>query len=404
MRTKSHRYSKEDDKYTDTTNYDAQRNSLDIGFQRLKVFDDKIYSNVSKIRSLFVHNNNLTKLPHASLLPHLTELDCSNNNLKSIPFYPKLTFLNISFNKVTELNDYHDSDLNYLDCSFNPIMILSLCLPICKHLYANDTKLCNINLSQFKRLKFLDCSNNNLSEIDTSDSLSELNVQNNKIIVLPPFSKLNVLMIDNNFLTNLMTYPVLKILNASHNKLINIESQPQLIKIIASHNLISKIGSMPNLEIIELDNNKIESFEILNISKHVCIQFNPINNLNMNKLVFQNIEELQVDYKLYENIYTKCYDGIESVNIFVCENKVDEMNKKLAGVFGAKTLKYIKKMFLRTKFQDRGNMFVQVTLRIRDEYFGTDDEEAMREKCVTTLKNISKIYHKTIVVSLIFNL
>jgi Leucine-rich repeat (LRR) protein len=259
-------------------------------------------------------------------------------------------------------------------------------------------------LSQFQRLKFFDCSNNNLSEIDGSDFLLELSIQNNKITKLPQLPELTILMIDDNLLTSLMTYPSLKILNASRNKLINVESQPQLTKIVASHNLISKIGSMPNLEIIELDNNKIETFEIFDVSKHVCIQFNPLNNLSVNKSAFQNMEELQVDFKLYENIYAKCYDDIKSVNMGVCENKINEINKKLEGVFNARTLKYIKKKFMSTKFQDRTDMFTNITLRIRDEYFEMDDEEMLREKCVTTLKNISKLYHKAVIVSLVFNL
>jgi len=402
MRTISHRYSNEDDKYVDSTYYDVQNNSLDVGFQRLKIFDNKIYPNLLKIKSLFVHHNNLNKLPDPILLPHLTQLNCANNNLKSIPFYPKLLFLNISHNKVIELNDYHNSDLDYLDCSFNQNINLNIHLKSCKHLYINDVKLSNLKLSRFQTLHFLDCSNNNLSELDSSDSLIELNVENNHLTRLPSFSELSVLMIDNNFLTHLITYPKLTILNASHNKLIKIGNQPQLTKIIASYNVISSIGHMPNLEIIELDNNRLQQLDIPNVAKHICIQFNPIVNLNMNRSAFQNIEELQVDYKLYENIYAKCYDNIKMIDIFVCENKIDEKNKKLETIFDAKTLKYIKKMFLKTKFQDRSDMFVDITIRIRNEYFD-DNDESVREKCAMTLKNISKLYHKTIIVSLIFN-
>uniref|UniRef100_A0A6C0CAE8 Uncharacterized protein n=1 Tax=viral metagenome TaxID=1070528 RepID=A0A6C0CAE8_9ZZZZ len=403
MRTRSHRYSREDGEYTNSTHYDPQNNSLDIGFQRLKIFNCKIYPDMSSIKFLFVHQNNITNLPDASLLPNLTELNCSNNNLKNIPFYRKLITLNISFNKVTELNHYHNSDLKYLDCSFNPNIALNIYLPYCKHLYINDTKLTNIKLSRFRKLKFLDCSNNNLHDIDPSNSLLELNIQNNEMTELPLFPILNVLMIDDNFLTSLVTYPYLKILNASRNKLIHIDSQPQLTKITASHNLVSKIGLMPKLEIIELDNNNITNFEIFGVSKHVCLQFNPITNLGVHEQAFQNIEELQVDYKMYEKIYAKCYDSIKSINIFACENKIDEKIKKLEGVFSARMLKFIKKMFLKTEFQNRGNMFGQITVRICDEYFKNDDETTMREKCIMTLKNISKLYHKIIVVSLIFN-
>lgn len=403
MKQKSHKYTDEEDGYINTTQYDKDANKLDIGFQRLKIFSIKQYHGLTSLKILIADNNHFTTLPSPSVLANLQELHCSHNNLKSIPFYPNLTLLNVSRNKITNLNDYHNSILKYLDCSFNRGIDFRIHLPQCKRLFVNDTDLHELNVRRFPTLEFLDCSNNSLKQIDSTATLLELSAQHNKFTSLPTFPNLRVLMIDNNFLTNVMTYPHLTILSASKNNLTKISSQPLLTKISASHNRIAELGSMPNLEIVELDNNYIGNVNHMIRPRHICLQFNPINKFELRESAFQNLEELHVDYKLYEKIYAQCSQYVKTINFSVCEAKIDEKNKKLAEIFNARTLQYIKKKFIHTDFKDRVAMFTTIVMRIKDEYFAGDSEKVAAEKSVVMLKNISKLYHKTLVAALIFN-
>jgi len=403
MKQKSHKYTNEEDGYVNTTQYDQNINKLDIGFQRLKIFSTKLYRNLTSLKILIADNNHFTTLPSPSVLPNLQELHCSHNNLKSIPFYPNLTSLNISRNKIINLNDYHNSILKYLDCSFNRGIEFRIHLPQCRQLFVNDTDLQEFKIHRFPTLEFLDCSNNSLKQIETTATLLELSAQHNKFTSLPTFPNLRVLMVDNNFLTNITTYPYLTILSAAKNNLTKISSQPSLIKISASHNLITKLGLMPNLEIVELDNNYINDINHMIKPRHICLQFNPVNNFELRESAFQNLEELHVDYKLYEKVYAQCSQYVKIINFSACEAKIDEKNKKLAEIFDARMLQYIKKKFIHTDFKDRVATFTTIVMRIKKEYFATDSEKVAAEKSVVMLKNISKLYHKTLIVALIFN-
>ncbi len=62
MNVRSHRYPDHDDKYIDTTRYDEEENYLDIGFQRLKIFEIRHYPNLNIIEKLFIDHNNLSVL------------------------------------------------------------------------------------------------------------------------------------------------------------------------------------------------------------------------------------------------------------------------------------------------------------------------------------------------------
>src|ERR1700747_187170 len=88
---RTHRYPRDDemDTYTDTTYYDYDCEFLDVAYQRLKKYSLNT-SSYGNITTLFIDHNSLTELPNPNLLPNLTILNCSYNNLTNIPLYPKL--------------------------------------------------------------------------------------------------------------------------------------------------------------------------------------------------------------------------------------------------------------------------------------------------------------------------
>jgi len=51
----------------------------------------KIIDNIENVEELYVSNNNITKI--GKLMPNLTVLNCTNNDIKKIDYYKKLNFL-----------------------------------------------------------------------------------------------------------------------------------------------------------------------------------------------------------------------------------------------------------------------------------------------------------------------
>lgn len=433
IRARSHMYPDKYNSYIDTTHYDDEQENLDVGYQRLKIFNVQLYPQLSKIKSLFIDHNNLKILPDPKYVPQLTELTCSVNQLTTVPFYPKLVFLNIAHNQIANLTNYVNSNLEYLDCSFNPNFKLEFFLPNCKKLYINDTGLDNINLKFIPKIKILDCSNNKLTEFiaNSEMKLIELNISNNKILELPILINLNRLIADHNNINTIVTYPKLLSISISHNNLIRIQHQPMLQKIIASYNSIKEIEIISKLEFIDLSHNKLTNFkirsgieskfELIDLSynflttfiipnnvEYISLQFNPITKLQLDKKNLKNIRELQISFETYKYIYSNYYQDFEIVNLQISMDKLDLMFEKLNKVFDSSMIGYIKKYFNKIKFQEREYVLFKIALKLYWQYF-SDTKAKTLEECVTTqefkylLKNITKLYHKAIVVTIFFD-
>jgi Leucine-rich repeat (LRR) protein len=409
MHARSHQYPDLDDKYVDTTYYDEENEYLDIGYQRLKTINQANYPEFSYLKKLFVDYNNLEQLPNPKYLPNIEELSCSHNRLVSIPFYPKLVFLNIAYNKILECAQYHNSKIKYFDCSYNSNFCFNFKLPNCEHLYINDTDLESINLELVPKLKFLDCSNNKLKYFSGGYNLIEINIQHNNISKLVSMPNLVVLMADFNIIERLPSYPRLVHLSIQYNRLVEIDDQPVLKRIIANNNNINFVGNMPKLKLIDLSYNKLLHFNIPNKAKHVSLQFNPMNNISLNTEVLSTIRELQVNFKTYRNIYKKYYHSIYAVNIKTNEEILEKMLKKMDNILDEKLIRYIFKKFNHTKFVDRGEMLIKVTLKIYWNHFTIDkisttlQELINKEDFQGLLQKMVSFYYKILVVTLYFN-
>jgi len=407
MRARSHKYQNEDAEYVDTTHYDKNTHNLDIGYQRLKKINIKSHPELGNIRSLFIDHNNLTELPSPEHMPHLVELSCSNNKLTHIPLYPKLEFLNISHNRITTLDIYHGSKLDYIDCSFNMGFVFTPKLKRCTQLYINDTSLREINLSLLPMLELLDCSNNKLSTIGKHDALLELNIQYNSILDLPIYPKLRILMADNNLMTKLRSYPVLYSVTASYNNLSSVDSQPKLKKLIATHNTIEKINDLPLLKLMDLSHNKIKEISLSDKIQYASIHFNPIDHLKLGQNVMNTIRELQISFKVYLTIYDTYHKFFKSINIKVSLEKLNDKLQKLNDIFEEKLIEHIKKYFLKIKFQDRIGMFFRIALYLYRKHFADQKSDNIKDliqshEFIYLLENIANLYYSTIIVTIFF--
>lgn len=410
MRARSHRYPDSDDEnYIDTTHYDDTEQYLDVGYQRLKIFNTNTYPQLKTIKKLYIDHNCLKNLPDPKYLPCLIELTCASNKLNSVPFYPNLIFLNIAENNITDLSHYHNSNLEYLDCSFNKNFKINFKLPKCKQLYITDCRLQTLDLALLPILKILDCGNNDLTNISESKNLVELNIQYNKLTEIPKFDKIKRVTANHNKITKLNTYPELTSININHNELIKIDNQPNLRKLIANNNHIKDLGEMSKLELIDLSHNKISNYSIPLNAEFVSLQFNPINDIQIENQVFRTIKELQINFATYKNIYQKYYDNFDAVNVKINNEKLNEILHKLDTVFNKSTHLYIIKQFNKTKFQDRADALLKITLRLYLEHFSKKNNVSTMEELYQTsefkylLENITKLYYKTITITLYFN-
>lgn len=410
MRSRSYSYPDDKKGYIDTTYYDKEDEQLDLGYQRLRVIHVNYYHQFSFLKKLFIDHNNLMELPDPKYLPKLEQLTCSHNNLSTIPFYPHCIFLNISNNKIKSCSQYAKSKLKYFDCSFNDNFKLDFSLDICTHLYINDNNLYHINLDLVPSVKYVDCSNNNLTVITgVGKELLEMNIQQNLLKVLPPWPNIIRLMADNNHISILPTFSKMLSVNISHNKLTVVKSQPLLTKLIADNNLINMLGDLPKVQLLDVSYNAISSnLRIPDTVEYVSIQYNPITDIILSATTLRNIKELQVNFETYKYIYDKYYSNFDAITVQINEQKLEELLKRLDSVFDAKTIRYVFKTLNGLDFKNREKIIFKVALKIYYDFFPLDGISTLNALASTTefkylYHNMTKVYYKCVVVTLFFN-
>lgn len=398
MRARSHQYL-ESDNYTDTTFHDKEKSSLDVAYQNFKQFNTAQYPMLSTITILYIDHNKLTSLP---FLPNLRELTCSVNCLKAIPFYPNLTFLSMSHNNIVNCNQYHDSQLRYFDCSYNPGFNLDFRLPHCTQLYINNNELISLDMTLVPSLVLLDASFNKLTELRKgSENLTEIDIKNNNISGLPIWPKLEHLAADYNQLSNLQTYPLLTNLDITHNILTQISDQPNLKRINASNNLIKHLGNMPKVKFMDFSYNNLDNITIPQYADHISIQFNQITKLDLGNANY--IKNLQIDFRCYKQVYDTYYNKFQSVSIHPDSNKLETLLKKLSNTFKEDLINYIFQKFSKSEFHLRAEMLIDLSLILYKIHFSNNvGSISDTEEYKYLLNTMTKLYYRTIVATFVF--
>lgn len=224
----------------------------------------------TSLRYLDCSYNELSTLP---LLPHsLLVLLCNNNLFNSLPTLPKsLQYLYCQQNNITSIQTL-PSALKGLDCQYNSLK----------------------GLPQIPNsLEALFCSNNLLTALPKlPNSLISLSCSNNKLVLLPELpSSLNFLYSNNNQLTDLPALPIhLQELNVSNNSIRCFPQFPNSIKKISIDN--NPFTCLPNY---------IPAMDALTQSYPICLNGDVNNPYNCLQLVSINENAIANKFKIYPN-------------------------------------------------------------------------------------------------------
>lgn len=285
---------------------------------RVIVFDYERFPFINLIKKLIITNCNMKRIFGLESIQYLEHLDLSKNKLDICPAIPKhIVSLNLSNNKINEMCDLNLKNLMFIDISDNklytfpkfpkslselsignnPIDInklknsnFSLVLPYkVKRLRINGLNLYEID-KPYENIELFDCSNNNLSSVGTANlseykNLKQLYCSYNNLDKLPILPKnLEILFCNNNKLEgNLVLTNKLLHLNASFNNFKNIEINSYIKNIDVSHNILTRVPKNlnNNIDNINLSYNQISSIKGLEKLGKFCksnIEGNPIED------------------------------------------------------------------------------------------------------------------------------
>lgn len=407
LRGRSYKFPNKDDKYIDTTSYDDIDQALDLGFQRLRKIETKLYPILYKIKILYIDHNCISTLPLPSEIPELEYLSCKYNRLTHVPFYPKLRHLNVSNNMIKNLDEYSGSKLCYLDCSFNTNIKIPPTLNYCSDLYVTNSNLNLLDLKNYQKLKNIDCSDNKITNIVGSlNDLLEINLDNNLMTSVPIWNTVYYLSISNNKLISIELYPMATYINISSNMITSLGDQPNVETLIANDNQIEIVGIFPKVKLIELKHNKINTFQLPCKIEMLNIEFNPINVLDIHNIT--NMKCISMNVHTYHYIYDNYYDMIDSINISPDTVKLKYYLEKSNMFTEEDMVTKVQQILCETEYRDIFIAISKITLKIYYSYFKIKKNQTIVDifndiKFISIQEKIRNIYKKSAVVNIYFN-
>jgi Leucine-rich repeat (LRR) protein len=219
------------------------------------------------LQKLWCFENNLSALPH--LPPKLIDLVCSNNQLKTLPLLPdSLIYLSCDENQLSKLPEL-PSSLEKLWCSTNQLTQLPSLPDSLVGLICRNNQLTSI--PQVKKLYFLYCDNNKLTSLPIlPSSLHTLHCFKNRLTALPALPQsLEILWCQENSLEDLPHLPSkLNELRCESNKIASLPALPSsLTELNCSENELNTLPSIPSkLEYLICSSNQITSIPYLSQS------------------------------------------------------------------------------------------------------------------------------------------
>lgn len=346
MRIRSHRFPLPEDAITtDTTYYDAQAQTLDIGYQALKIVKPEIYPNFAQLQVIFMDYNALQHLPPGEMMPNLRHLSVRANQLTAVPLYPELRFLNAAENRLTCLPAYRMSKLRHLDVSNNPGFVTDIHLPMLRKFFVNDTQTAHLDLTLMPNLEILDCSCNTIRELTSGDKLVEINCSKNTLSQLPLYPAIVRINAAHNVLTQLPTYPKIRDLIVSYNRLTTI-CQPTCRRLSADHNMLTDVASMPEAEYLDLGYNHLTQLTVTPILSLLSVQFNQVRlDIPPN----HNLTNIQIGYWTLQN-FLQNKTGFHRVTLEVDADALRTELAKICPDITSLSVNFVHSKFCKIRF------------------------------------------------------
>jgi Leucine-rich repeat (LRR) protein len=233
----------------------------------------------------------------------------------------------------------------------------------------------SLDVTRFKNLKILNCSNNQLTKLQFNENLEELNCNYNRLTTLHINEKLKMLYCSNNKLTTLPPLKNLKILHCSDNQLTTLPPLENLKILNCLNNYLTILPPLNNLEIINCSLNclttlpALENLETLYCSYNQLTTLPPLNeklqllHCQFNKLtILPRLNEQLKVWIFYEN---PIFDIICSYNQLTNSDNRDVINEKL------RVLNQFRYLYYSQKFKKRFRDWLWVKIRepkIRERY------------------------------------
>jgi hypothetical protein len=191
-------------------------NNNDLKKVKILFINDNNFSSINEIFSFFeqleiidITNNNLISVENmpSSLIEfvcvnnkikslcgnnNLKRLNCSNNQIEYLDNYENIEKIICSNNKIFNINTY--KNLKYLNADLNPIVNINIQHKLLELDCSNTSlsgKICNNLL--FPSLRYFNCTNTNICEIQSGINLIDIKISNTMIKQLDYMKKLKFL-------------------------------------------------------------------------------------------------------------------------------------------------------------------------------------------------------------------
>ena len=314
-------------------------------------------------------DNTITNLT----IKRITNLDLQENeiedkDLESLNILSNLNYLNLSKNKLENIETLNIDKLATLDLSQNNIKDISnINLKNLKVLTLNENK--NITgIEKLKNIEVLELENSNIKNIDLTNlkKLTRINLSNNPIENIKLKEKINAIELKNSNIKSIKDLKNLK----------------KVVDIDLSENNIETLDGLENIEEINylnLSNNKIKNIEKINdsITGYIDLSNNKIENIepinkvraytvNLENNNIKDISKFKNDNILYINLSKnpeiKDYSSLKNTkSVILRENNISNLeileplvnaklidisNNKIIDITPLNELKNLKELYL----------------------------------------------------------
>lgn len=211
------------------------------------------------------------------------------------------TYLPKNINIVGNLNLNNFSKLDYINCSSTSISKLDIgYLPNLEYLYVDNTPISSLDLSAVPKLKWLGCSSTSISNLDLSavPNLESLDYSNTPILNLDLSNVPNLyrLVLNYNKISSLDLSKVPNLASLScKNTLISeldLSKVPNLVGLDCSNTSISKLdlSKVPNLWNLNCGNTLISELDLSKVPK---LEYLDCANMHISNLDLSNVPKLE---------------------------------------------------------------------------------------------------------------